>query len=171
MAAGTWVWAQDIDSGPPKGAKVPELKVYSVSGPVQGDTVDYAAQRKEKPTVYLFIPADKWDRPMAMFIKELDKVMNKEIKDGLVVAVWLTDNQQKTKDYLPKVTQLFPNAAISYFPGDKEGPKDWFINNQADITVILANQGKVVGRFGYNSVNETVAREVMMALSKEVKKQ
>src|SRR4051794_13335299 len=44
LAAGSRVAAQDVDSGPAKGAKVPELKVYAVSGPVQGETVDYAAQ-------------------------------------------------------------------------------------------------------------------------------
>jgi hypothetical protein len=165
----SWAAAQDVDSGPAKGQPIPELKVYAVAGPIQGETVDYAAQRKDLPTIYLLIPADKFSRPMHGFVQALDKALTKEVKDGLLVAVWLTDDGQKTKDYLPKIAQYYPGAALTYFPGAKTGPKDWFINEQADITVILAHQGKVVGRLGYNSINDTVAPEVMTAFTKALK--
>jgi hypothetical protein len=161
--------AQDVDSGPAKGSKVPELKVHAVSGPVQGETVDYAAKREGKPTVYLLIPADKFSRPMFGFMKALEKAVVAEIKDGLVVAVWLTDDQQKTKDYLPRITQYFQSSALTYFPGEKAGPKGWNINDQADVTVIVANRGTVIGRYGYNSINDTVVKDVMKAFPKEIR--
>ena len=56
---------QDVDSGPENGKKVPALKVFDTTGPKQDIEVDYAAERKDKPTVYVFVQADKWDRPMA----------------------------------------------------------------------------------------------------------
>ena len=39
------------------------LKVFDATGPLKDKEVDYAAERKGKPTVYVFIQADKWDRP------------------------------------------------------------------------------------------------------------
>jgi hypothetical protein len=160
--------AQDVDSGPPKGKKVPELKVYAVAGPIQGETVDYAAKPDGKPTAYLLIPVDRFSRPIHAFARELDKAVKKQFDDGLVVVVWLTDDTQKTKDLLGKISQYYDSAALTYFDG-KAGPKEWFINDQADVTVILANKGEVVGRLGYNSINDTVARDVMKALTTAVK--
>jgi hypothetical protein len=60
-----YVLGQDVPSGPEKGKAVPALKVFDATGPHEGKEVDYAADRKGKPTVYLFIQAAKWDRPMA----------------------------------------------------------------------------------------------------------
>src|SRR5437870_4330779 len=65
--------AQDVASGQEKGTEVPALKVFDATGLHQGQEVDYAAERKGKPTVYVFIQADKWDRPMARFPKGLDE--------------------------------------------------------------------------------------------------
>lgn len=169
LSFGSVALAQDIDSGPAKGKKVPELKVYAVSGPIQGETVDYAAKREGKPTVYALIPSAKFSRPMHSFLKGLEKALEKEIKDSLLVAVWIPEDQQKTKDFLPKITQYYQIAALTYFPGEKAGPKGWDINDQADITIILANKGTVVGRYGYNSINDTVVRDVMKDFSKAVK--
>jgi hypothetical protein len=148
---------------------VPELKVHAVSGPIQGETLDYADKRKDKPTIYLLIPAKKFDRPIFSFMKGLETAVDKEIKDGLVIAVWLPEDKQKTMDYLPKITKYFQHAALTYYPDDKAGPKDWFINDQADLTIILAHKGTVIDRFGYNSINDTVVKDVMKAFTKLMK--
>src|SRR2546421_8904959 len=88
-------WAQDVVSGPEKGKKVPALKVFDATGPHEGKEVDYAAERKGKATVYLFVQADRWDRPMARFLKGLDEAVQKEGEDASVVAVWLADDPGK----------------------------------------------------------------------------
>ena len=59
MALMCLVLASDVDSGPEKGAKIPALKVYDCTGENKGKAVDYAALRKDKVTVYLFLPAAK----------------------------------------------------------------------------------------------------------------
>jgi hypothetical protein len=48
-------WAQDVSSGPDRGKKVPPLKVFAATGPNKDKEIDYAARRKEKLTIYLFI--------------------------------------------------------------------------------------------------------------------
>src|SRR5262249_5774623 len=91
----------DVQSGPEVGKKVPALKVYAVTGLEENKELDYAAERKAKPTVYIFIQADKWSRPMARFLKTLEKQVQKESEDAYLIAVWLTEKPDATKKYLP----------------------------------------------------------------------
>jgi hypothetical protein len=163
---------QDVTTGPTKGEKVPALKVYDVTGTNADKEVDYTADRKDKPTVYYLVQADQFDRPMARFMKEMDKAVKKDFGDVYVVAVWLTDDTTKTKEYLPKAQQSlqFEATGLSYFPGDKAGPKDWNVNADARLTVVVANKGKVAAAFGYKSVNETDVAGVVESLKKVIDK-
>ncbi|HZU37347.1 MAG TPA: hypothetical protein VFA18_15595 [Gemmataceae bacterium] len=162
------ILAQDVASGPEKGAKVPALKVHDVTGEYMDKSVDYAAERKDKPTIYLFIRADKFDRPMNRFMKELDKLVKKDFEDTYIVAVWLTEEADKTKEFLPRVQQSvqYEATALTYYPGDKTGPKDWNINLDAHLTAVVANKQKVAAKFAYNSLNETDVPGVRDALKK-----
>src|SRR4051794_18750504 len=81
---------QDVASGPEAGKDLPALKVFDATGPNKGKELDYVGERKGKPTVYLFIQADKWDRPMARFLKVLSEAAPKDADDTMVVAIWLT---------------------------------------------------------------------------------
>jgi hypothetical protein len=161
-------WAQDVVSGPDRGKKVPPLKVFDGTGPNQGKELDYAAERKHKPTVYVFVQADKWDRPMARFLRKLDEAVRKEHQDGYVVAVWLTDSPGKTKEYLPVAQQSLQlqATALTCFSGEKAGPGGWGINADAHLTAAVANKQKVTATFGYRCVNETDVPGVRDALQK-----
>ena len=52
---------------------MPPLKVFDATGSYKDQEVDYTAERKDQPTIYIFIQADRWDRPMARFLKKLDE--------------------------------------------------------------------------------------------------
>src|SRR5262245_35869174 len=93
--------AAQTDSGPSKGSKIEPLKVAAVTGDDAGQDVDFAAKRADKPTVFLFIQADKWDRPVARFLATLDQELRKDRQDVAVIAVWLTEDVEKSKEYLP----------------------------------------------------------------------
>src|SRR4051794_2304017 len=95
LVVGTAARGQEVASGPEKGKAVPALTVFDATGPHQDKDVDYAAERKGKPTVYLFVRADRWDRPMARFLRKLDETVAEDRKDGAVVAVWVTDDPDK----------------------------------------------------------------------------
>jgi hypothetical protein len=168
LLSGVSARAQDVQSGPGKGEKVPELKVFAATGPLKDKEVDYAAERKDKPTVYVVIQADKWTRPMARFLKTLDKALKEDSEAAAVVGVWLTEDRDKTKEYLPRVQESIQleATALTCFLGDKVGPKGWNINSDAHATVVVTNKGKVVETFGYNSINETDVRKVRQAFKK-----
>src|SRR5215469_13722355 len=92
--------------------------------------VDYAALRKDKPTVYVFVSAKDFGRPVFRFLKKLDEDVG---DDGVVVAVWLTDDADKSKAYLPKIAQYFRGVVLTVF-GGTAGPKDWAINPDEHLT-------------------------------------
>src|SRR5262245_41046238 len=165
--------AQGIASGPEKGKAVPALKVYDATGAHKEKEVDYAAERKDKPTVYLLIRADKFDRPMNRFMKTLDDTLVKDFKDVYVVAVWLTEDVDKTKEFMPRVQKSvgYQQTALTCFTGSaKDGPKDWNVNADAHITAVLANKQKVSATFGYKTINETDVKAVVSALKKALEK-
>ncbi len=162
-------FTQDIKSGPEKGKDVPALKVYDATGVNKEKEIDYVAERKDKPTLYLLIRADKFDRPMNRFMKTLDTALVKDFKDVYVVAVWLTDDVDKTKERLPLIQKSvqYEQTALTCFTGDvKDGPKNWNVNGDAHLTAVLVNKQKVTATFGYNSINETDVKAVLETLKK-----
>lgn len=156
----------DVESGPKEGEKAAALKVFAVTGDPKDKEVDYADLRKDKPTIYVFVSAENFGRPMFRYIKTLDEKVG---EDALVVAVWLNDDADKSKEYLGKISKYFSNAALTVF-GEKAGPKDWGINTDAHLTAVVVNKGKVVKSFGYMSLNDTDVPPVVEALKKAIKK-
>lgn len=156
----------DVDSGPAVGNPVPELTVYAVTGDIEQQEVDYAAERGDAPTIYMFIPHNRWSRPMARFLREVDAQLTDIDEDASIVAVWLTEDQFQTRNYLPRAQAALKtgNTAFTYYSGDLAGPGDWGLNGEADITVVVTAGGEIAATFGFVSVNETVAEDVLEAL-------
>ena len=170
-AAASWA-AAALAAGPEVGKAVPALKVLDVTGQNSPNEVDYAELRKELPTIYVFVPADKWDRPTARFLRKLDEAVAKQDQASYVVAVWLTDDVEKTKKYLPLAQQSlqFARTALACYTADKSGPSDWQLDLAASLTVVVATQAKVADVRDYRSVNETLVPEVVESLKEALKK-
>jgi hypothetical protein len=158
---------QDLTSGPEAGKKVPALKVFDATGPNKGQELDYAAERKDKPTVYVFVQADKWDRPMARFLRKLDEAVQ-QVADASVVATWLTDDPDKTKEYLPRAQQSLQlqTTALTCYTGQGGGPPGWGVNADAHLTAVVVSRAKVAASFAYRSLNEADMPDVAAALKK-----
>ena len=156
----------DVQSGPLKGDTVAALKVHDVTGANAGKDVDIAALRAAKPTIYLFVQAQQWSRPMARFMRGLDAELADVANEAQLVAVWLTDDQKKSIEYLPRAQNSLKlkSTAFTVYRGDASGPPEWGINSDAFLSVVVANKKKVAASFGYLSVNETVVPEVKKAL-------
>jgi hypothetical protein len=160
------VTAADIESGPAPGEKIAALKVHAVIGPIEDKDIDYAAERKEKPTVYVFVQADKFDRPTARYLKELDKVVGVIGKETMVVAVWITGDADASKAYLPRMQQSIrlETTALTVSSDGNTGPNGWSLDDRAHVTTVVAKDGKAAARFAYQSLNETDVPKVEEAL-------
>lgn len=155
-----------VASGPAAGTKVEPLKVVIAAGENVGKETDVAEDRKGKPTVFVFVQADKWDRPVARFLRTLDVDLAKDRTDVKIIAVWLTDDVMKSRDYLPKAQESLKLSQTTWgvHPGDKGGPAGWGINVDAHLTAIVVQDNKVTASFGYRSINETEVPTVIKEL-------
>lgn len=151
------------DSGPAAGTDVPALPVYGVTGDVQSATVDYAAQRGARPTLYCFIPKEKWSRPTARLLIRLDEQLGGAAAEGAVVAVWVTDDPAASRDYLPRAQQSLQlsRTALTVYEANASGPGEWGINTDVDLTVVAAREGRVLKSFALVSPNDTLVDEVL----------
>jgi hypothetical protein len=170
LVPATTVLADD-PTGPKPGATVSGFKAFAATGDDAGKAVDFVAARKGKPTVYVFLQAEQWSRPMARFLKVLDQEIVKGIEgadEAATVAVWLTDDKEKSKEYLPVAQQSvqFERTTLAVFEGDTNGPADWSIDPGKYLSTIVVRDGKVIKGFGYVSINETDVPEVVKALKK-----
>lgn len=155
-------WA-DVESGPTAGQAVPKLPVYAVAGEVNGEAIDYVARREQKPTLYCFIPAEKFSRPTARLIRTLDEKISGETH---IVVVWVTADVNMTKEYLGRVNMSLKlsSTTLCVYEENASGPGEWGVNTDADITVVAVDKGLVRKSFGFVGANETVADDVLKAL-------
>ena len=167
----------DVESGPKAGETLSPLKAYGLVGSVEHKEADFAKERKNAPTVYLFVAAENdgiptGGRPLARFMKKLDSDVG-TVDDAAVIAIWLGNKAfDKHKEYLPRFqkSMKLEHTALAAFDGDKSGPDGWGINPDAYLTVVVAHKGKVVKSFAFVSVNETdvpvVVKELKIAVGK-----
>jgi hypothetical protein len=157
-------WA-DVNSGPAVGTEMQELTVFGVTGDVQNEEVDFVAQREGNPTLYCFVPADKWNRQTARLMKALDDRISEVDPEAAIVAVWLTEDPDASKEYLPRAQQSLQleNTSLAVDTSDPLGPLEWAVNLNADFTVIVVQDGQVKRTFGFVSANDTLADTVIEA--------
>lgn len=158
-------------SAPEDGAKVGPLKVAVCTGERAGQEVDVVADRGDRPTVFVFVRADTWDRPAARYLRTIDEALVKgaeKAANASVVAIWLTDELEKSKQYLPVAQQSLQLEKTTWavYPGDPAGPNGWSISSDSHVTTVVVRAGKVVASFNYISLNETDVPEVVKALQK-----
>ena len=162
----------EIDSGPKVGTVVSPLKVFASTGEHAGKELDIAAERGSKPTIYIFVPHERFDRPLARLLRSLEKSAIETGNDVSLVTVFLTANEDKTKEHLPKIQMSlqFTVNPMVIFPSATMSPEGWAVNTDAQLTVLVVNEKKVSATFGYRSANDTVAPEIIQALKKAVGK-
>jgi hypothetical protein len=160
----------DVESGPAVDERTPALKVHAVVGTIENKDVDFVRERGQKPTIYVFIQAEHWSRPMARYLLKLDEAAGKT-EGAAVVAVWLTGEREQTKTYLPRaqMSLKLQRTAYALHPDAQTGPDGWGINADAFLTAVVVHKGQVAATFAYLSVNETDAEKVEQALAAAVK--
>ena len=152
----------------PKSAAVPALNAVVCVGDDAGQKTDLTKARDKSPTIYMFIQGDKWDRPIARLLRELDTKVKDEVSDGRVIAVWLSNNEvDRYKEHLPRVQQSLKLAMTTYavWPGDPFGPAAWNINRDDHVTVVTTRDGKIRGRHTFQSTNEGDAPKILADLA------
>lgn len=155
-----------LASGPAEGSKLQPLKVVAATGDDAGQEVDAAKGREGKPTVFVFVQHKTWDRPVARFLRTLDDELVQRNDGTRAVAVWLTDDVDAAKEYLPRAQQSLDLKATDWtvHPGDTSGPAEWGINADAHVTAVIARDQQVTASLAWRSLNETDVPAVLEKL-------
>lgn len=158
-----------VESGPKAGEKVPALKLTVVVGENEGKEIDLPGERKDAPTAYFLVNAEKFSRPMAKFLREIDSKIGDVDDKAAAIAVWVGGDLDKNKDYLPKAqgSLKFGKLWLGVAPAD---PKDWSVNSDAHLTAVLTAGGKVVKTVGFVTVNDTDVKPLLETWKKAIKK-
>lgn len=161
----------DVASGPSVGAEIKPLKVEAVTGDQAGKELDFAQERGDKPTIFVFVNAARFDRPAGRFLKRLDDAVKAHSGKVSIVAVWLTDDKDAGKTRLTAIQNSlqFGATSLTVYPSLKDLPDGWGLNTDAAVTAVVVAGKKVAANFAYFSVNDTVVPEVAAELSKAVK--
>jgi len=115
--------------------------------------------------------ARKTSEPLASLVKQIDKRIgeNASLKSFVVI---MTNDGEKTADALRKLAQ---EAGVKNVPltmiGEKDGPPDYEIARDADITVLMWKQHEVKVNHGYKGELtdkdvETIVSDIPKLLSK-----
>ncbi|MEI7922014.1 MAG: hypothetical protein WCJ40_08905 [Planctomycetota bacterium] len=158
---------QESTTGTPVGKPIPKLETVVCVGENEGQKQELTAKRLGKPTIYVFIQAEHWDRPLARLLRELDQKTKEHLTDGTVVAVWLSNQEvDRFREHLPRVQQSLKLAMTTYTvrPGDPFGPPAWSINRDDHVTVITVKDAKTLGRHSFKSTNEGDAARILTDL-------
>lgn len=148
--------------------KVPPLESVVCVGEKAGEKTDLTQWRGSKPTIYIYIQAEHWDRPIARLVRGLDVAVADKITDGGLVLVWLSNNEiERFREHLPRVQQSLKLSMTTYstWPGDTFGPPAWAINRDDHVTVITANEGKIIARHAFRSTNEGDVNKILADFS------
>lgn len=162
----------DVTSGPDVGKPLAPLKVRVVQEGKAGEPRDVLADHQEHPTVYLFLSAEKFDRPGAKYLRGVDEQIQKlQKRDPLagLVIVWLTPDPEAG---ITRVSQIQGSLRLlagkwTVF-GRESGPDDWGINEQATITTVISRGRDVGASLGYDVVDDADLPAFEAALKKVV---
>jgi hypothetical protein len=157
----------DPASGPAVSDKLKDLKAKAIFGGDEGKEINLLERSKKGPAVIIFV--HKLSRPTFRLLKELDKAAATNDKLN-ATFVWLTDDVNKTEEFLKTAkNSLAFQTPVAVSLDGLAGPNGYGLNDQVDVTIVLARDGVVTGNFAFVGPNETSAPKVVAAMSELTK--
>ena len=88
--------------------------------------------------------ARKTSEPLTSLVKKIDEKIGENNKLKSFVVIMTTKDGEKTGESLKK---LASDASVKHIPltmiGEKDGPPDYELSSDADVTVLMWHQNKV----------------------------
>jgi hypothetical protein len=160
--------AEPCVSGLPVGEKPGPYSSVICTGAQRGQPFCYICDNADRPAIVIF--ARSLSDPLGKLVRDLDKSVQANQAAKLNAWVTFLDKDQASLD--PKVVEWGKKHAIGHVPlgvfEDEVGPPSYRLANDADVTVILFVNRKVVANFAFRAgeLNETRAGDVLKSLPK-----
>jgi hypothetical protein len=136
--------ADDPMSGPKVGESAGAFEMEVATGDDTGKTLDPIKPLKEKPVLVIFI--NELNRPGFGLLKLLDKYGRLRQPEGLeVLIVRVTDDSAGALKHAKILYDLYDvKSTAGVASGGKAGPKDYNLNEEAQMTVLLVDKERKV---------------------------
>ena len=160
---------KEIVAGPELNKPIPSLKTTQIVGEQADKEIDCKETAQTKPTLLVFVRSDKWDRPVARVLKQIDDAFIAERKDHPDVHVgiiWVSKDAERAKEYLPKVQQSLKMQASSwnFYNGEVYDATGWQLSGDGSLNLVLVKNNKAVWGRAYSTMQEAIAKKVMKEL-------
>ena len=134
-------------SGPQVGEEIVSFQASDVFGADAGSEVDVLADIKGQPTLLVF--AHQVTRPSIALTRLLINYANTKKKDGLRSRlIFLTADPTETAAWFRRARRALPEGVSPLmFMNGIEGPGAYGLNRKMTLTILVANQGKVIANF------------------------
>jgi hypothetical protein len=169
LLLGTWIEDKEILAGPELNKPIPSLKTLQIVGDHADMEIDWKETAQTKPTLIVFVRSDKWERPVARVLKQLDDALiaaRKDLPDAHVGIVWVSKDADKAKDYLPKVQQSIKLQASSWnhFNGEVYDASGWQLSGDGALNIVLVKDNKAIWGRAFSNMQEGIVKQAMAEL-------
>jgi hypothetical protein len=162
--------AEPCISGIPVGQRPGPYSFLVATGPQRGQQTCYICETGDNPGCVIF--ARKASDSLGQLLLKIEPVVSREKSP---IKTWMTILGEKTIsiDNLGKWSkaQGLKSIPVGIFD-DEDGPPSYKISQDAEITVLIFNQKKVVNNFAFRSgeLNEKSIKQIVESLSNLEKK-
>jgi hypothetical protein len=144
ISVGSRCGADDLRSGPEVGKPAPPFDVQVLTGDDAGMTRNYLSTWKDRPVLVIFV--GELTRPAFGLLKPLDKYGRLRQPDGLEVLIIRTtrESDEVTRQTMALAEKYDVKAPAGYAKDGQAGPKDYGLNEEAQMTVLLLDKEHTV---------------------------
>lgn len=159
----------DIVAGPELYKPIPSLKTLQIVGDQADKEINWNETAKTKPHIIAFVRSDKWDRPVARVLKQLDDALitvRKDIPDVHLGIIWVSKDIERAKEYLPKVQQSIKLQASSWnhFNGEIYDTTGWQLSGDGALNIVIVKENKAAWGRSFSTMEESIVRKTISAL-------
>lgn len=141
----------DLVSGPQPGKKYGPYTFLIATGPNRGTSHCYVCETGDEPAVIIL--ARSTSEPLNDFARQLDRLLTKHQAQQL--HGWATFVGMKQPEKEPELANLSKKLGLRTLPlgiyESADGPPGYKLHANADVTILLVKESKVVHNFAYPS--------------------
>jgi hypothetical protein len=167
VVAGAAVQAEEIKSGPQAGEKVPgPFTPLNVNGDMAGQKACLYCKHGSDPVVAVFARCADCECPKNL-VKKLEKIVGENSKASLGAYVVYLSDDDETEGKLKKLIEEAKLKNVTLSIDSPKGPEKYNLTKDADVTVLLYKDRKVVANYAFASGKmtdkdiETIATEAV----------
>ncbi|HLJ95284.1 MAG TPA: hypothetical protein VKU02_19050 [Gemmataceae bacterium] len=172
-SCGLYSAAEELKSGPQPGETIPGPFHYlNVNGAHAGNPHCLVCEFGLRPVVLIFAreaPSDQ--APLAVLLQKLDEAMdrykNAELRAGVVVLNEDFAKEETRKDLVRRWEGTAKDLKhVLVAVAGPDGPENYNINKNADVTVLLYKEHKVVANFAFakDKLTEKDVNAILVAM-------